>query len=73
MNRILKKATVRTLPLPPSRSAPTIPGAFLNTHNFAKYLKTLSSFTPFQFICSSFQKNSSFLIQAYFLPRETNS
>lgn len=56
MNRTIKEATVHTYHYLHHDQLRQHLDAFLNAYNFAKRLKTLSGLTPFQFICSSFQK-----------------
>jgi transposase InsO family protein len=57
MNRTIKDATVRTFHYQTHAKLRLHLTTFLNAYNFAKRLKALAGLTPFQFICSSFQKD----------------
>lgn len=56
MNRTIKEATVRTYHYESHAQLREHLAAFLNAYNFAKRLKTLAGLTPYQLICSCFQK-----------------
>jgi transposase InsO family protein len=56
MNRTIKEATVRTYHYQSHAQLQEHLAAFLNAYNFAKRLKTLTGLTPYQFICSCWQK-----------------
>lgn len=56
MNRTIKEATVRTYHYDHHDQLREHLAAFLNAYNFAKRLKTLAGLTPYQFICSCWQK-----------------
>jgi transposase InsO family protein len=56
MNRTIKEATVRTYHYQSHSQLKEHLAAFLNAYNFAKRLKTLAGLTPYQHICSCFQK-----------------
>lgn len=56
MNRTIKEATVRTYHYETHHQLQQHLEAFLNAYNFAKRLKTLLGLTPYQFICSCWQK-----------------
>ena len=59
MNRTLKEATVRTYHYQTHHSLRQHLSIFLNAYHFAKRLKTLAGLTPFEFICSCWQKEPS--------------
>ena len=56
MNRTIKEATVRAYHYQTHDQLQEHLAAFLNAYNFAKRLKTLAGFTPYQFISSCWQK-----------------
>lgn len=56
MNRTIKEATVRTYHYDDHTQLREHLASFLDAYNFAKRLKTLAGLTPYQFICSCFQK-----------------
>ena len=60
MNRTIKVATVRTYHYDGHAQLREHLASFLDAYNFAKRLKTLAGLTPYQFICSSFQKQPNF-------------
>jgi hypothetical protein len=53
----IKDATVKAYHYDDHAQLRTHLDTFLNAYNFAKRLKSLRGLTPFQFICSSFQKS----------------
>lgn len=57
MNRTIKEATVRTYHYDNHAQLHTHLGFFLDAYNFGKRLKTLAGLTPYQFICSCWQKD----------------
>jgi Integrase core domain len=58
MNRTIKEATVQTYHYENHAQLQEHLIAFINAYNFARRLKTLAGFTPYQFICSCWQKQS---------------
>ena len=56
MNRTLKEATVKRYHYETHRHLKGHLHTFLMAYNFAKRLKTLKGLTPFEFICTSWQK-----------------
>jgi len=59
MNRTIKEATVRTYHYQSHAQLQEHLATFLDAYNFAKRLKTLAGLTPYQFICSCWQKEPS--------------
>ena len=56
MNRTLKEATVKRYHYETHQQLEKHLHTFLMAYNFAKRLKTLKGFTPYEFICTSWQK-----------------
>ena len=56
MNRTLKEATVKRYHHKTHQHLKEHLHTFLMAYNFAKRLKTLKGLTPFEFICTSWQK-----------------
>lgn len=57
MNRTLKEATVKKLYYQTHQHLKEHLQTSLMAYNFAKRLKTLKGLTPYQFICSAWQKD----------------
>jgi transposase InsO family protein len=70
MNRTIKEATVRTYRYDSHDQLCEHLTTFLNAYNIAKRLKTLAGLTPYQFICSCWQKEPERFIHNphHFLP-----
>ncbi len=56
MNRTIKEATLRTYHYDSHEQLRHHLNCFLDAYNFDKHLKILASLTPYQFICSYWQK-----------------
>ena len=58
MNRTIKEATVKTLPLQHTRAAKIAPRKLRRRlyYNFARRLKTLNGLTPYEFIAKAWTK-----------------
>lgn len=56
MNRIIKEAAVKAYIINSLDPICATPSSFFDDCSFAKHLKSLVGLSPFQFICSCFQK-----------------
>ena len=66
MNRTIKEATVKTYHYDSHEQLGCHLGCFLDAYNFGKRLKTLAGLTPYQFICSCWQKEPDRFISSPF-------
>ncbi len=74
MNRTIKEATVRTYHYENHAQLRAHLAAFIDAYNFAKRLKTLAGLTPYQFICSCWQKEPNrFILNPFHLSPGLNS
>ena len=63
MNRMLKEATTKRFHYETTEQLNTHLQTFLQVYNFAKRLRRLKGFTPYEFICAEWKKNPSTFYQ----------